>query len=73
MSETIIPLLPHAFMAWCSVKKAQGQLYLHLLLSRTIIPLEQLIVTQLVKTFPTLCATQRFISVFTRPNTGPYP
>jgi hypothetical protein len=30
MSEAIPPLTQYAFMAWCSVKKAQGQLYLYL-------------------------------------------
>jgi hypothetical protein len=31
-----IPLLPHyAFMAWCSVKKSQGQLYLYIYLSES--------------------------------------
>jgi hypothetical protein len=28
MSGDIPPLPQYAFMAWCSVKKAQGQLYL---------------------------------------------
>jgi hypothetical protein len=33
MSGAIHPLPQYAFMAWCTVKKkAQGQLYLHLLL-----------------------------------------
>jgi hypothetical protein len=30
----IPPLPQYAFMAWCLVKKAQGQLYLYLSLSR---------------------------------------
>jgi hypothetical protein len=32
MSETIPPLPQYALMAWCSVK-AQGQLYLYILLN----------------------------------------
>jgi hypothetical protein len=31
MSGAIPPLPQYAFMAWCSVKKAQGQLYLYLI------------------------------------------
>jgi hypothetical protein len=34
MSGAIHPLPQYAFMAWCSVKKAQGQLYLYLLYKR---------------------------------------
>jgi hypothetical protein len=30
MSGAVPPLPQYAFMAWCSVKKAQGQLYLYL-------------------------------------------
>jgi hypothetical protein len=30
MCGAIPPLPQYAFMAWCSVKKAQGQLYLYL-------------------------------------------
>jgi hypothetical protein len=28
MRGAVLPLLQYAFMAWCSVKEAQGQLYL---------------------------------------------
>jgi hypothetical protein len=30
MRGAILPLLQYSFMAWCSVKKAQGQMYLYL-------------------------------------------
>jgi len=30
MGGAVPPLPQYAFMAWCSVKKAQGQLYLYL-------------------------------------------
>jgi hypothetical protein len=35
--------------------------------------LEKLIVTQLVKKFPTFYRTLKFITVFKEPATGPYP
>jgi hypothetical protein len=34
MSGTIPPLLLYAFMAWCSVKKAQGLLYLYFIMMK---------------------------------------
>jgi hypothetical protein len=37
MSGAVPPLPQYAFMAWCSVKKAQGQLYLYLALIIIII------------------------------------
>jgi hypothetical protein len=39
MSGATHPLPQYAFMALCSIKKAQGQLYLYLLLQEFEIPL----------------------------------
>jgi hypothetical protein len=70
MGGSIPPLLlQYVFMAWCSVKKKQGELYFFLLplklrnanykqkqhlTPQTRVFLERLIVTQLVKKFPAL-------------------
>jgi len=37
------------------------------------VPLEKLLVTQLVKKFPAFCETQRFITVFTKPRNRSLP
>jgi hypothetical protein len=51
----------YAFMAWCSVKSIGTTLPFYYLWS--IVLLEKLTVTQIVKKFPAFCVTRRFITV----------